>query len=686
LNESVWAFIFSGHLEKFLMANKPTYEELEQKLKELEKQISDMSVFETTNKGTREPAERILSIVRQPFLVLDAELKVIFANRSFYQVFKVSRQETEGQLLYDLGNGQWDIPKLRKRIEDILFTDTTFYDFKVEHEFDHIGRRMIRLNARRISRETNKTPLIFLIVEDLPERNLAEMELKSSEERLAQVERIAHLGNWTWNILTNELEWSDEVYRIFGRVPQEFEVTYDIFLNFVHPEDREFVVQSLDEALYKNKPYRIDHRIILSDGTERMVHEQAEVIFNETGIPIQMNGTVQDITEFTRTKHELRKSKARLQSIFDGISDPLILLGKGLTIHAVNRPTLDYYMLKNPDQIIGKPCFVGLSNRSEICDGCIIPAAVSEGREHKFQRRGLKESEQFEEVSLYPIIDDNGNVEATIIRIQNITEEKRMEKQLIQSEKLASIGVLVSGIAHEINNPNNYISVNIPILRDYIKTVIPIIDEYAQKHPDLEILNMPYAEFREDIFELLDNIQHGSIQIKSIVKDLKVFSKPEQDKPIEKIDLKPMLEKVVAFCWSKIKKTVKTFNVNIPENLPEILIDSRPLEQILTNLLINAANAFDKPFDENSQVDLVVSMDNSKKHQLIIEVSDNGRGMDEKTIEKIFDPFFTSNPSEEGTGLGMYIVHNLIEKIGGRIQVESKLGKGSKFTLIFDTG
>jgi signal transduction histidine kinase len=327
-----------------------------------------------------------------------------------------------------------------------------------------------------------------------------------------------------------------------------------------------------------------------------------------------------------------------------------------------------------------------LGKRGEICDGCIIPAAVSEGRKHKFQRRGLKNSEKFEEISLYPIIDDNGNVEATIIRIQDITEEKRMEKQLIQSEKLASIGVLVSGIAHEINNPNNYISVNIPILRDYINTVIPIIDEYAQKHPDLEILHMPYAEFREDIFELLDNVQHGSRQIKSIVKDLKVFSKPDQDKAIEKIDLKPMFEKVVAFCWSKIRKTVKTFNVNIPENLPEVFIDSQLLEQILINLLINATNAFDKPFDENSRVDLVVSMDNSKEHQLIIEINDNGRGMDEKTIEKIFDPFFTTNPSQiEGTGLGMYIVHNLIEKIGGRIQVESKLGKGSKFRLIFDT-
>ena len=666
------------------MASKPTYEKLEQKLKELEKHIRRMSVLETTNKGTSEPAERILSIVRQPFLVMDTELKVIFANRSFYQVFKVTPQEIEGQLLYDLGNQQWDIPKLRERIEDILLMDTTSYDYKIEHEFEHIGRRLIRLNARRISGETNKTSLIFLIVEDLPERNLAEMELKQSEGRLAQVERIAHLGNWMWNMVTNELDWSDEVYRIFGRVPQEFEVTYDTFLNFVHPEDREFVIQSVDKALYENTPYRIDHRIILSNGRERMVHEQAEVIFDDTGRPIQVNGTVQDITEFKRTKHELRKSKAMLQSIFDGISDPLILLGKGLIINAVNRPTLDYYRIKNVDRIIGKPCFMGLGDQSEVCDGCIIPEAVSEGRDQTFQRRSLKSSEQFEEISLYPVFDEKGNIDNTIIRIHDITEKKRMEKQLIQSEKLASIGVLVSGIAHEINNPNNYISVNIPILRDYINRVIPIMDEYAEKHPDLEILHMPYPEFREDIFELLDNIQHGSRQIKSIVKELKVFSKPDQDKPNEKIDLTPMFEKVFAFCWSKIRKTVKTFNVNIPENLPEIPIDSQLLEQILINLLINAANAFDTPFNENSRVDLVVSMDDSKENQLIIEVSDNGRGMDEKIIEKIFDPFFTTNPSEDGTGLGMYIVHNLIEKIGGRIQVESKLEEGSKFTLILD--
>jgi len=136
----------------------------------------------------------------------------------------------------------------------------------------------------------------------------------------------------------------------------------------------------------------------------------------------------------------------------------------------------------------------------------------------------------------------------------------------------------------------------------------------------------------------------------------------------------------------KIKRSVKTFNVKMPENLPEVPVESQLLEQVLINLLINAAQAFDKPVDENSMINLSVSMDNVKENQLTIEVSDNGCGMDEETMEKIFDPFFTTKSLEEGTGLGMYVVHNLIEKMGGKIEVDSRLGQGSHFRVILGVG
>lgn len=146
-----------------------------------------------------------------------------------------------------------------------------------------------------------------------------EQELRENQARLAEAQRIAHLGNWNWDIETNELTWSDEVYSIFGLTeesspspsPQAFEVTYDTFLTYVHPDDRDMVKSTVNEAL-KGKPYDIDHRIILPDGSERVVHERGEVSFNEAGKPIRMFGTVHDVTEQKRAEQELRNLSNRI--------------------------------------------------------------------------------------------------------------------------------------------------------------------------------------------------------------------------------------------------------------------------------------------------------------------------------------------------------------------------------------
>ncbi len=147
---------------------------------------------------------------------------------------------------------------------------------------------------------------VISIIRDITRRKQAEDGLLLSTTRLAEAQRIAHLGNWDWNITTNELVWSDEIYRIFGSSPQQFGATYNDFLNFVHPEDREFVEKSVDDALHKGNPYNIDHRIILPDKSVRVVHEVGEVTFDEVGRPVRMIGTVYDITERKRAEDELR--------------------------------------------------------------------------------------------------------------------------------------------------------------------------------------------------------------------------------------------------------------------------------------------------------------------------------------------------------------------------------------------
>jgi len=179
---------------------------------------------------------------------------------------------------------------------------------------------------------------------EITERKRAEEKLRQSEASLAEAQRMAHLGNWDWNIVTNELRWSDEIYRIFGLTPREFGATYEAFLNSVHPEDRELVNRSVDQALNENQPYSIEHRIVLPAGEVRVVQERAEVTFDPAGKPIRMIGTVQDITERKRAeeardKAERELEEQRTRAIY---ADRLRSLGEmaaGIA-HELNQPLL----------------------------------------------------------------------------------------------------------------------------------------------------------------------------------------------------------------------------------------------------------------------------------------------------------------------------------------------------------
>ena len=148
------------------------------------------------------------------------------------------------------------------------------------------------------------------------ERDRAEDALRDKKNSLKEAQRIAHLGNWDRDLLSNNLSWSDEIYRIFG-LNQEIEATQEVFINAVHPEDRELVGKAVNAALQESEPYSIDHRIIQPDGVERIIHEQAEVIFDESGAPVRFIGTVQDITERKRSEEELRQYREHLEDLVE---------------------------------------------------------------------------------------------------------------------------------------------------------------------------------------------------------------------------------------------------------------------------------------------------------------------------------------------------------------------------------
>ena len=162
-------------------------EELTKASEQLRAEITERKQAERAVQEARKYAEGIVETVREPLMVLDADLRIISANRSFYRTFKVAPAETVGQFIYDLGNQQWDIPRLRELLEDILPKNTTFDDFEVEHEFLTIGRKTMLLNARRIYQEVNKTQMILLAIEDITERKQAEEKLRQYHEHLEEL-------------------------------------------------------------------------------------------------------------------------------------------------------------------------------------------------------------------------------------------------------------------------------------------------------------------------------------------------------------------------------------------------------------------------------------------------------------------------------------------------------------------
>ncbi|MEN8133479.1 MAG: PAS domain-containing protein, partial [Pseudomonadota bacterium] len=174
-------------------------------------------------------------------------------------------------------------------------------------------------------------------------RRWAEEALRKSEASLAEAQRIAHLGSWDWDVVRNDLSWSDETYRIFGISPEQFDATYESFLSYVHQTDRVMVKKAVDAALSQQQSYNIEHRIIRPDGVERSVHERGQVILGADRSPLQMIGTVQDVTEQQRAKESLRRLKEKLEKkerkrlaalLHDGVGQNLQAINLGLKMVA----------------------------------------------------------------------------------------------------------------------------------------------------------------------------------------------------------------------------------------------------------------------------------------------------------------------------------------------------------------
>ncbi|MDN3512237.1 MAG: PAS domain S-box protein [Candidatus Jettenia sp.] len=268
--------------------------------------------------------EILFSEIRDLAYICDTKGNILFVNKIFGILTGHKPEEFFGKPFASL----FDEENLKKAI-DVYTRTVKGESLLFELSFKDTGRVCEYKNFPLRDEKGNITGVLGT-ARDVTEQRQAEAALRKSEASLANAQRIAHVGNWEWDKEKNTLYWSEEVYRIFGLSPQTSDTSYEIFLNAIYPGDREYVKKSIHEALYEGKPFIIDHRISLPDGTVHFAHCQGEVIYDTTGKPIQMNGTIQDVTELKKIEEELKTLNKSLEKRVTKRTAELIMVNEKL--------------------------------------------------------------------------------------------------------------------------------------------------------------------------------------------------------------------------------------------------------------------------------------------------------------------------------------------------------------------
>jgi two-component system NtrC family sensor kinase len=276
--------------------------------------------------------------------------------------------------------------------------------------------------------------------------------------------------------------------------------------------------------------------------------------------------------------------------------------------------------------------------------------------------------------------DQNGVPVAYDGLINDITELKKAEiaaeiknRQLMQADKMASLGILVSGIAHEINNPNNFILLNVHLFSQIWKDITPILDEYYNNNGDFVLSGMLYSRSKEKISQSLEGILQGSERIKNITKSLTEYAKADSGNLNEPVDINKVVEMAILITNNLIKKSTDNFIVKYDHNIPTLKGNEQQIEQVIINLITNACQSL----GTRTALIKVYTRYKPEEKAVKIIVKDEGVGINENDLKYIMDPFFTTKRNLGGTGLGLSVSYSIIENHGGNIILNSEVDKGT---------
>jgi two-component system NtrC family sensor kinase len=433
----------------------------------------------------------------------------------------------------------------------------------------------------------------------------------------------------------------------------------------------------------------------LSDGQQKTVHTVKALVKDEDGSAVGVLGIFWDITDQKRAEQELRRSEERWRCLVQATSSSVW-----------SRDPEGKFVVPQPSWQAhtgqGWPAHSGWGwlemvhpEDRERIEALWQQALVAKTVYQAEARLWCAATEQYRYVvsRAAPRLDPDGSVIEWVGTTTDIDEWKQAQTQLIQSEKMASIGQLAAGVAHEINNPMGFIYSNMNTLRDYVAQIKQFIERATEAHRHLLAgqtdqaieLTRHLDEWRQsvdlnyalgDIDQLLSETVDGAERVKKIVVDLRTFSRMEE-KEKTTADINQGIESTINVCWNELKyhcQVVKELG-----DIPDLVCYPMKLNQVFMNLIINAAHAI----KEKGTVTVRSFRDGN---DICVQVDDTGCGIPKENLGRIFDPFFTTKPVGKGTGLGLSIAYNIVKEHQGSITVESEVGKGTTFTVRLPIG
>lgn len=514
-------------------------------------------------------------------------------------------------------------------------------------------------------------------IEEAAEKKAALAALRESEGRLRTVFETAMDGMFIIDMEGRYIDVNQAGLSMFGYSREEL-LSSDVRL-LIFPESGDNI--ETHKAYWKTGALVPEIRLRRKDGEEVWVDMAITPL--RIGDKDFALGVKRDVTERRRSEEAVRESEERFRLIFEQNQDAQFIIEPGsCRILGVN-PAAEALFGYSKEEIIEAGAALIFGGNKDECERVAVELKTKGSYAAEPVENMRKDGERLVNSIRAQIIRlKDGAVAYCTVR--DITgrvcmEEKNriMQAKLIHANKMTSIGTLASGVAHEINNPNNFILFNSTLLSDAWKDASRILGDYYMANGDFSLGGLPYSEMCEVIPELLSGITDGSRRIKGIVDNLKDFSRTGRAAADGELDANRAVLAAVSILNTQINKHTDRFDVSCGEGIPCVRGSEQKIEQVVINLILNALHAL----PERSRGVFVSTHHDKEGRSVVITVADEGEGMTKEVLERITEPFFTTRSDSGGTGLGLSISYSIVKEHKGALEFDSAPGKGTRVTV-----